>query len=75
MTITLELPPDLESQIETWACDRGESPEKYLAGILEEILEDKADLAVVESRKHEPYIPFNDVLAKFEAKYGVLSPH
>jgi hypothetical protein len=71
----LELSPELETQIETLARNTGKSPEKYLTGILEEILEDDADLAVVESRKREPYIPFSDVLTKFEAKYGELSQY
>jgi predicted DNA-binding protein len=75
VAITLELAPDLENRVETLARGTGESPETYLAGILEEVLEDKADLAIVESRKHEPYIPFDDVLAKFESKYGALSSY
>ena len=75
MTITLELSPEQESRVETLARHMGKSSENYLAELLEEVLEDTSDLVIVESRKGEPYIPFGDVLAKFEARHGVFSQY
>jgi hypothetical protein len=75
VTITLELSPEQEVRVETLARHMGKSPENYLTELLEEVLEDASDLAIVESRKGEPYIPFGDVLVKFEARHGVLSQY
>jgi hypothetical protein len=75
VAITLELSPELENRVETLARNMGKSPEKYLAGVLEDMLEDAADLAVVEARKNEPYIPFSEILSTFESKHGELSQY
>ena len=46
-----------------------------LADYVEELIEeeeDAEDIAYIEARKDEPTIPFEEVLAKHEAKYGPL---
>ncbi|MCL1941252.1 MAG: hypothetical protein FWG09_04850 [Synergistaceae bacterium] len=46
-----------------------------LAEYIEELIEDQEeaeDAAYIDARKDEPTIPFEDIIAKYEAEYGPL---
>lgn len=46
-----------------------------LADFVEELieeLEDAEDIADIEARKDEPSVPFEEVIAEYEAEYGPL---
>ncbi|GHV53535.1 hypothetical protein FACS1894216_11720 [Synergistales bacterium] len=76
-TETEERIPDRES-IRDIICILSEERLRRLAPLIEELIEeqyDEEDIAYIEAHKDEVKIPLEEVIAKFEAKYGSLDQY
>jgi hypothetical protein len=75
-TVTTER-QDIHQIIDTLSDDAREKLAHYVSFLrYEDWLdeqEEAEDIAAIEARKDEPNIPFSEVIAKHEAKYGPLN--
>ncbi len=51
MTITLELPPDMESEIPAWAAERGQAVSHYLLTLAEADVYGEIEMSEAERQK------------------------